>query len=88
MSTYVINLLTGGTIEFVGNSDMAAINETIDTLQNLGHDISEVVYDGFEPCGENDEGQQMERCLIWLTNADSENDNGAKAIASIERLAR
>jgi hypothetical protein len=88
MSTYIINLPTGGTIEFVGTCDLAAINETIDTLKNLGHDTAEVVYDGFEPCGENDEGQQMERCLLWLTDADSENDNGAKAIASIERLAR
>jgi len=79
MSNYVLNFAgTGATSEIVADTDTDAISQAEELL---GADV--VSAEQWDADGTNDEGQRMERLLFWASEADAQNDPGARAIAQL-----
>lgn len=79
MTTYVLNFAGGGQVsEIVADNDREAAREA---LARIGDGA--VTAEQWDAAGANDDGQSMERLLIWATEADSNNDDGAKAAAQL-----
>lgn len=84
MTSYVFNFSNGATSEghFTSDAEAQAWAESI--LEHHGHDPSEIVTGDWDANGANDDDQPMERMLFWANEADSQDDPGRNAIASLE----
>ncbi len=79
MTTYVLNYAGSGAVsEIIADSDTEA--ERI-ALEQIGDDA--VAAEQWDSDGTNDDGRPMERLLIWATEDESVNDDGAKAVAQL-----
>ena len=84
MTSYVLNFADGGTSEAHFDNDTAAESWATDTLDYHGYDAEDIVTGDWDANGFNDDNRTCERMLFWANEADSENDPGANAIASLE----
>lgn len=88
MSSYVLEYCGGGGIsENHCDNDVEALNWVECALEYYGYDAAELTYGDWGSDGINDDGEPLERMLIWADEASSINDPGTNAIASISRLA-
>ena len=78
MTTYVLEHANGAkqTIEAEHDADAAS-----EALEIIGDDA--VAAEQWDADGTNDDGEPMERLLIWATEADAQDDPGANAVAEL-----
>ncbi|CAB4177837.1 hypothetical protein UFOVP1004_26 [uncultured Caudovirales phage] len=79
MSRYVLNYAgSGATREIVADTDKEAKRVALSL-------IGETAVAGWQwdDNGTNDDGQQMERLLLWTSEEMAENDDGARAVAEL-----
>jgi hypothetical protein len=78
---YVLNFVgSGATSEIWAGSDGEAIFQA---KAILGESVTALQWDAD---GENDDGEQCKRLLIWSSEKDALNDDGSKAIASLSTV--
>ena len=75
---YVLCYADGRVSQVVANSDTEA--EAV-ALERFDHNA--VAAEQWDADGTNDEGDPVERLLIWRSEAESVDDDGAKAIAQL-----
>ena len=78
MSIYGLEYADGHVTEIVADNDTEA---EASALARFGDEA--VAADQWDADGQNDDGQPMERLLIWETEEEADNDPGAKAIAQV-----
>lgn len=78
MSIYALEYADGRVTEIVADNDTDA---ELAAMARFGEDA--VAADQWDAAGVNDDGKQCERLLIWESEADAENDPGAKAVAQL-----
>jgi hypothetical protein len=84
MKSYVLSIAaTGETLEGFHDGPAEAELWAQDKLEQLGHEEPWFEFGDWEADGFNDDGQPMARLLIWACEADSVNDSGEKAIATL-----
>lgn len=84
MKSYTLNFAgTGATSEIFAKDDQDAISQA--TLV-IGGDP--VVCDQWDSDGINDDDQPCKRLLIWASEEDADNDDGANAVAELSTVGR
>lgn len=87
MKSYTLNMAGSGEVtEFWADSDEEAIAEVTVMLRDRGYDP--VINDSWDADGENDDGLPTKRLLVWGSEEESLNDDGANAIAEVSTIGR
>lgn len=83
MSQYVLEYADGRTEEIVASNDSDA-----EAAAMARFDTAAVMCDSWDDDGVNDDGDPMRRKLIWLSEADAQDDDGASAVAELTAMGR
>lgn len=83
MTTYALEYSDGRVTEIVADNDTAAEQAA---LARFGEDA--IAADQWDANGFSDDDKPMKRLLIWESEEDAENDDGAHAVAALTCVGR
>ena len=78
MSVYGMKRADGRVVEIVASNDREAVSAAVARVGD-----NAVVAEQWDADGMGDDGEEMERLLIWDNEEEAENDPGAKAVAEL-----